>query len=130
MEPNVKNFAEDGNILHFTLDGVEKAFANALRRTILSDIPTIVIQTDTHEKNQCHIEENTTRLHNEILKQRLSCIPIHSTLLRDTEDSKALPGNYSLVVNVSNDTDKMMYVTTYDFRLRQNESNTLLSREE
>ena len=130
MEPQVKNFSEDGNALHFTLEGVEKAFANALRRTILSDIPAIVIQTETYETNQCHIEENTTRLHNEILKQRLSCIPIHSTLLRDTEDKKALPGNYSLVVNVTNDTDNLMYVTTNDFRLREKASNTLLSREE
>lgn len=130
MEPQVKNFAEDGGALHFTLGGVEKAFANALRRTILSDIPTIVVQTESYETNQCHIEENTTRLHNEILKQRLSCIPIHSTLLRDTEEKKALPGNYSLVVNVSNDTDNMLYITTNDFRLRNKESNTMLSREE
>lgn len=130
MEPHVKNFAEDGGSLQFTLEGVEKAFANALRRTILSDIPTIVVQTETYETNQCHIEENTTRLHNEILKQRLSCIPIHSTLLRDTEEKKALPGNYSLVVNVSNDTDNMLYITTNDFRLRNKESNTMLSREE
>ena len=130
MEPQVKNFAEDGGALQFTLEGVEKAFANALRRTILSDIPTIVVQTETYETNQCHIEENTTRLHNEILKQRLSCVPIHSTLLRDTEEKKALPGNYSLVVNVSNDTDNMLYITTNDFRLRNKESNTMLSREE
>lgn len=130
MEPQVKNFAEDGGALSFTLEGVEKAFANALRRTILSDIPTIVVQTETYETNQCHIDENTTRLHNEILKHRLSCIPIHSTLLRDTEDAKALPGNYSLVVNVSNDTDNMLYITTHDFRLRDKETNTLLSREE
>ena len=57
MEPQVKNFAEDGGAIQFTLEGVEKAFANALRRTILSDIPTIVVQTETYETNQCHIEE-------------------------------------------------------------------------
>jgi hypothetical protein len=27
--------------------------------------------------NQCRIETNTTRFHNEIIKHRLSCIPIH-----------------------------------------------------
>ena len=48
--------------------------------------------------------------------------------MRDTEE-KALPGNYSLVVNVSNDT-VMLYITTNDFRLRNKESNTMLSREE
>ena len=93
MEPKLKDFSEDSDILRFTLHGVEVSVANALRRTVLSDIPIVVIETDSHEKNQCHIKTNTGRLHNEILKQRLSCIPIHSTLLRDSEDKKALPGN-------------------------------------
>jgi DNA-directed RNA polymerase alpha subunit len=130
MEPVVKNLSDDANALYFTLQGVEVSIANALRRTILSDIPTIVIETDTYEKNQCNIITNTGRLHNEILKQRLSCIPIHSTVLRDTEDEKALPGNYQLVVDVKNDTDNIIYVTTEDFKLRDKKTGTMLSKEE
>ena len=130
MEPKLKDFSEDSDILRFTLHGVEVSFANALRRTILSDIPIIVIETESNEKNKCHIKTNTGRLHNEILKQRLSCIPIHSTLLRDSEDKKALPENYSLVVDVENKTDNLMYVTTEDFRLRDNNAGKLLSKEE
>jgi len=130
MEPVVKNLSDHANALHFTLQGVEVSLANALRRTILSDIPTIVIETDTYEKNQCNIITNTGRLHNEILKQRLSCIPIHSTVLRDTEDEKALPGNYQLVVDVKNDTDNNIYVTTEDFKLRDKKTGTMLSKEE
>lgn len=130
MEPVVKNLSDDANALYFTLQGVEVSLANALRRTILSDIPTVVIETDTYEKNQCNILTNTGRLHNEILKQRLSCIPIHSTVLRDTEDDKALPGNYQLVVDVKNDTDNNIYVTTEDFKLRDKKTGTMLSKEE
>lgn len=130
MEPKLKDFSEDSDILRFTLHGVEVSFANALRRTILSDIPIVVIETESDEKNKCHIKTNTGRLHNEILKQRLSCIPIHSTLLRDSEDKKALPENYSLVVDVENKTDNLMYVTTEDFRLRDNNAGKLLSKEE
>ena len=130
MEPVVKNLSDDANALYFTLQGVEVSLANALRRTILSDIPTVVIETDTYEKNQCNIITNTGRLHNEILKQRLSCIPIHSTVLRDTEDEKALPGNYQLVVDVKNDTDNNIYVTTEDFKLRDKKTGTMLSKEE
>ena len=130
MEPKLKDFSEDSDILRFTLHGVEVSFANALRRTILSDIPIVVIETESNEKNKCHIKTNTGRLHNEILKQRLSCIPIHSTLLRDSEDKKALPENYSLVVDVENKTDNLMYVTTEDFRLRDNNAGKLLSKEE
>jgi len=130
MEPSVKNFSEDANALYFTLQGVEVSIANALRRTVLSDIPTIVIETDTYEKNQCNILTNTGRLHNEILKQRLSCIPIHSTILRDTDDEKALPDNYQLFVDVKNDTDNIMFVTTEDFKLRDKKTGSILSKDE
>ena len=130
MEPKLKDFSEDSDLLRFTLHGVEVSFANALRRTILSDIPIVVVETDNYETNQCNIKTNTGRLHNEILKQRLSCIPIHSTLLRDSDDKKALPGNYSLVVDVENKTENVIYITTEDFRLRDNNSEKLLSKEE
>jgi DNA-directed RNA polymerase subunit L len=130
MQPALQQFSEEGDVLRFTLHGVNVCFANAIRRTILSDIPTVVIHTETHETNQCNISRNTGRLHNEILKQRLSCIPIHTTLLRDTEDQKALPGNYSLVLDVKNDTDNTLFVTSGDFRLKDKTTNTVLSKEE
>ena len=85
MQPALNQFSEENDILKFTLHGVNVCFANAVRRTILSDIPIVVIHTDSHETNHCTIKQNTGRLHNEIIKQRLSCIPIHTTLLRDTE---------------------------------------------
>ena len=130
MEPKLKDFSEDSDILRFTLHGTEVSIANAIRRTILSDIPIVVVETDTYEKNKCNIKKNTGRLHNEIIKQRLSCIPIHSTLLRDSDDKKALPENYSLVVDVENKTENVIYVTTEDFRLRDNSSGKMLSKEE
>ncbi len=129
MEPMLKNFSEDQDVLKFTLHNIEVCFANAIRRTILSDIPTIVIRSETHDINQCNIKVNTSRLHNEILKQRISCIPIHSTLLRDNESKKALPTNYSLVVDVENTTDNILYVTTEDFRLRDNSNGDILSKD-
>ena len=130
MDPMLKNFSEDQDVLRFTLHNVEVCFANAIRRTILSDIPCVTIRTENHEINQCNIKINTSRLHNEILKQRLSCIPIHSTRLRDNESEKALPENYSLVVDVENTTDNILFVTTEDFRLRDNSDGTVLSKEE
>ena len=131
MEPALKDFSEDQDVLRFTLHSVEVCFANALRRTILSDIPLIVIKTDDFESNQCTIKENSGRLHNEIVKQRLSCIPIHSTILRDSGTEKALPGNYSLVVDVENDTENIIFVTTEDFQLRDNNNEgKILSKDE
>jgi len=94
----------------FTLSGVNVSLANAIRRTILSEIPIIVFRTSPHEHNKATIITNTSRLNNEILKQRLSCIPIH------IKDIDGFPlKNYQLEVNVENITDTTMYVTTESF---------------
>lgn len=111
-------------MLHFTLYNVQLAYANALRRTILSDVPICVFRTETEEVNQCIFDINTTRFHNEILKQRLSCIPIH---IRDLE---ALPGKYVLEVELQNDTETNMYVTTEHFRIKNKESGNYLTKEQ
>ena len=81
MNPKLNNISEEGDVLRFTLHGLNVSLANAIRRTILSDIPIVVIETDSYETNQCTIHANSGRLHNEILKQRLSCIPIHTKKL-------------------------------------------------
>ena len=104
MEPIIKNLSVDNDMYKFTLSGVNVSIANALRRTILSDIPVNVIYTETYQDNQCHIEVNTTRLHNEILKHRLSCIPIH------IQELDILPNNYVLECDVKNETDSMIII--------------------
>ena len=111
MNPQVElNSRYNDETLLFTLSGVNVSLANAIRRTILSDIPLIVFRTTPHEQNKANIIANTSRLNNEIIKQRLSCIPIH------IKDVKNFPlKNYQLEVNVENITDTTMYVTTEHF---------------
>ena len=42
MNPSLTNISEeDNNILKFTLSGLNVSLANAVRRTILSDIPIV-----------------------------------------------------------------------------------------
>jgi DNA-directed RNA polymerase subunit L/phenylpyruvate tautomerase PptA (4-oxalocrotonate tautomerase family) len=111
MNPQVElNSRHNEEMLLFTLSGVNVSLANAIRRTILSDIPLVVFRTTPYEQNKANIIANTSRLNNEILKQRLSCIPIH------IKDVDGFPlKNYQLEVNVENITDTMMYVTTENF---------------
>jgi DNA-directed RNA polymerase alpha subunit len=99
--------------LKFTLSGVNVSIANALRRIILSDIPIVVFRVSPNEKNKCNIIVNTCGLNNEIVKHRLSCIPIH---IKDVEDFPLK--NYILEVNVQNNTDTTIYVTTKDFVIK------------
>jgi len=68
MNPRIEKLEEDGDNLSFTLRDMNVSLANGLRRTILSDIPTVVFRTSPNEQNKCIILTNTTRLNNEILK--------------------------------------------------------------
>ena len=115
MNPHVElnSDSDKADSLLFTLSGVNVSLANAVRRTILSDIPLVVFKTAPYEENKANIIANTTRLNNEILKQRLSCIPIY---IKNIEDFPLK--NYMLEVNVENITDTTMYVTTKDFIIR------------
>jgi hypothetical protein len=75
--------------LAFTIQGIALPFANAIRRTLMSDIPVLGFYTEKHALNKCTIAVNTLRTHNEIVKHRLSCIPVHYNLLQATQDEVA-----------------------------------------
>jgi DNA-directed RNA polymerase subunit L len=115
MNPHVElnDIPGNGDMLSFTLSGVNVSIANAIRRTVLSDINTVVFRTTPNEKNKANIIANTSRLNNEVIKQRLSCIPIH---IKDYDDFPFK--NYIMEVNVENTTDTIMFVTTQHFKIR------------
>jgi DNA-directed RNA polymerase alpha subunit len=122
MMPIVEKMSNNGDELKFTISNVNVSFANSIRRTILSDIPTVVFKTAPYEENKSNIMVNTSRLNNEIIKQRLSCIPIH------VKDIMSFPiSNYLLEVNVENITDSMLFVTTKDFKVRDLQTNNFIS---
>ena len=77
MNPTITDISELNNILSFTIEQTNVSYVNALRRIILSEIPTFVFRTKPHENNDAVFHKNTSKFNNEILKQRLSCIPIH-----------------------------------------------------
>ena len=132
----VDSIMEEEGILTFTLSGVNVSLANAIRRIILSEIPTVVFRTTPYEKNKVNIEINTSRMNNEIIKQRFSCIPIY---LKNDDDSvdgeekkqKNLDINdYVIEVDVKNDTKQYKYVTTQDFKIKNRIIGRYLSSEE
>jgi DNA-directed RNA polymerase subunit L len=112
MSAKIEELKESGDTTTFTLTGLDACYANGIRRVILSDIPIVVFKTTPHEQNKSNISINTSRLNNEIIKQRLSCIPI---CIKDLEIDF---DNYLLELDVENKTDTMMMVTTRDFRIK------------
>jgi DNA-directed RNA polymerase alpha subunit/DNA-directed RNA polymerase subunit L len=120
----IKNPESTEQRLEFTLSGVDVAYANGLRRTIIADIPVVVFRTTPYEQNNCTITKNTSRLNNEIIKQRLSCIPI---CISNPTDQVMMIEKYILELNVENATDEVLTVTTRDFKIKEIETDNYLS---
>ena len=117
MNPVISKIAEANNVLTFTLQNVNVSIANGLRR-IVSEIPAVIFRTTPHEKNNANFEINTTRMNNELLKQRLSCIPIYA-------DSDFPVKDYLMVVDKQNKTNTVDYVTTADFTVVDLKTNAV-----
>lgn len=115
---------EEKDLLEFTLSGLNLSLANAIRRTIISDIPVVGFYTETYEKNDCKIEINTTGVHNQILEHALMCIPVFTTKL------DVLPGKYVLDVDVTNTTDNAIMVTTEHFHVKNKSNGEYLGKDE
>ena len=111
---------EENGILDFTIEGINVSFVNGIRRTILSDIPTLVFHCFPHDQNDADIHTNTTRLNNEVLKQRLSCIPIHIS-------DASLPYKELVVeINMKNESENTIDVTTEHFKIKNISSGKYL----
>lgn len=123
MTSKIANLKEEDGKMTFTISNIDVSYINAVRRTILSDIPIVVFKTTPYEENNATISINTSRLNNEIIKQRLSCIPIHIDYL---DMGKNSIDNYLLELDVENKTDTIMIVTTKDFKILNTQTNTYL----
>lgn len=117
----ISNVVENNNEINFVLDGVDATIANGLRRTLLSDIPCVVMKTFPHSECMVNITTNTSKFNNEIIKQRLSCIPVHITDLDTPIDQ------LELELDVENTTEEILYVTTQDIKIKNKKTQTYLS---
>jgi DNA-directed RNA polymerase subunit L len=124
MNPSVSNIKNSDKTLSFTLSNINVSIANGLRRIIISEIPTVVFRTTPYEKNRVNITHNTTRMNNEIIKQRISCIPIYIT------DMEFPIQDYVVEVDKKNETNNVQYVTTEDFRIKNIKSGVYLEDED
>lgn len=71
----VEHLTLKGDTLRFILRGCDAAFANALRRTMISEVPCMAIE-------DVFIFANTSIMHDEILAHRLGLIPLKTDLER------------------------------------------------
>ena len=119
--PRIVSKTDENGQLKFTIDRLNVSLANALRRVILSDVPTLVFRTTPHAESKSSITVNTSRIHNQILNQRLSCIPIHIT--EQTFEFK----DYQVEINAVADGGEIRYVTTKDFKVKNKTTGKYLT---
>ena len=70
---NITNAKKQGKTLNFVLEGSTPAFANALRRIMMSEVPVLAIDDVT-------IFENNSPLYDEMVGHRLGMVPIKTDL--------------------------------------------------
>jgi DNA-directed RNA polymerase II subunit RPB3 len=104
----------DKNNCSFILNNIDKSLVNAFRRTIISGIPTYKFRTEPYEKCDVKVIKNTCALHNEFLIHRIGMIPVY---IEDIEDFD--PSKYTFKINIKNDTQSVINVTTNDFKVYQ-----------
>ena len=98
------------NKLTFGIKDVDVGIVNALRRVIMSYLPTYAVGFDPYnrEQNDIVFHKNSTTLHNEILGHRISMIPLH---LRPDD-----PAKYRFEIKLVNTTHETIVISTNDIK--------------
>jgi len=108
-----KNIEEiDTNTLHFDIHNIDLSLVNALRRIIMSEVPTVGFRTEPYEKSNVKIITNTSSLHNEFISHRFGMIPIHIKNVDIYNNDE-----YKFILNVTNETSEIIDVTTKDIQV-------------
>lgn len=117
----ITNKTEKDDVLSFTISNVDVCYINALRRTIITNIPVIVFNS----KN-CIVYKNTIAgVTNEYIKHRLTGIPIY---IKNTSEMPIQ--NYIMELDIENDTDNIITVTSKDFKIKNINTGEYLSEKE
>lgn len=111
-----KDIQKNDNKISFIVEDIDVSILNSIRRTILSDIPNVAFDFEPYEfdNKKVYIITNTCSLHNEIILQRLSMIPLKFT---ENEINDFHPLKYKFKLSKTNNTNKMLNVTTGDIQI-------------
>ena len=82
FQPNITNIHFEKGEFRFNLSGTEtygldKSFMNAIRRVLLTDIPTVAFRVDENKEKDITINTNSGSIHNEILIQRIGLLHLY-----------------------------------------------------
>lgn len=117
--------ADARNHVRFTLQDIHYSLANGVRRAMIAKVPTIGFKSEPHIQSTIKIDRNDTYLNNQIIAHRIAMIPINVPHPEqfDVDD-------YVFYLDVSNDTNTLLVVTTEHFKIKRISTNAFLSDKE
>ncbi len=110
------------NRIKFKITDLDLAVVNAVRRIILSEVPTVAFYFDSYdiENNEIKINTNTSVVHNEFLAHRISLVPL---CFDENEIYNFDPKKYKFILKKKNTTSSIVNVTTADFDILDESGN-------
>lgn len=100
---------------------IDKSFVNAIRRTILSEYPTYSFNSEPYQNCDINIITNTSALHNEFISHRIGLLPVNVDPIIYFNE-----GQYLFEIDVKNDENQIISVTTKDIQIKNLTTNQLL----
>ena len=97
----------------FNVDKIHYSMANAIRRIMLAEVPTVAFRDKPHAASTIHIKKNDTPLNNEMLAHRIALVPIAIAY-----PDKFRADDYLFILDVSNDSSNVRYITSADIRIK------------
>jgi DNA-directed RNA polymerase alpha subunit len=113
LTPKIDIIGKEAGTYKFTISNTDLSIVNAIRRVILSDIPIFAMKEFNNNKKMIDIKKNTSQFNNQIIIQRLGCIPVH------IDDITKNVENLLIELNLKNDSDELLYITTNDITIKQ-----------
>jgi DNA-directed RNA polymerase subunit D len=101
MEPKFRILEKREDSIKFIVEGIDIPFANALRRTILADVPTFAV-------DEVEFFENDSALFDEIIAHRIGMIPLTTPAERFSLDALELD-DYTVTLSLEAEGPGMVY---------------------
>ena len=101
MEPKFRILEKRADSIKFIVEGIDVPFANALRRTMLADVPTFAV-------DEVEFFENDSALFDEIIAHRIGLIPLTTPVERFSLDALELD-DYTVTLSLEAEGPGMVY---------------------
>jgi len=121
--PYAKSWDKLNTHIEFELANIHSSTANAIRRLMISTVKTVGFRTEPYTACDLKVIANDTPLHNQFILHRIAMVPIHIPKPEAFDVD-----NYLFIINLSNNTNSTINITTGDFQIKEISTNRMLSK--